>query len=179
MRWPNPTEYLRNPTAYHGSRRAFHIVDARLSGGEYGPGIYFTTNLREAVSFANRPAVLGLGKQTVIHECFVDLRNPIRYDQYFSMSSGRPVPDEPFLPPEFFKSAADFEAYERNRQIAKRVKELIVKTRELEIYPERAIRELQSFGFDGILVEFPVSGVMWYAVFNPQSLACSSFVLPE
>lgn len=151
-----------NPLAYHGSRKAFLMEEAYPSGGWYGPGLYFTSSLEEAKTFAERPALAASGPKTVIHACDIEFRNPILYHRYV----------KPTLVP--FWQRKEYAVDPPHKE---RVAEILLAVKAQEKGPQSAIRELQALGFDGIVVDFQFVGDRddtrkWYAVFDPRSLRC-------
>lgn len=133
--------------------------------GDYGPGIYFTTDHDEAVKYA-RKSYKSSGK---VYSCDIVFENPLPYHVYVKQSQmvggKRPLPDGAVM---------------------------VLISRGI-VSAAAAIRSLQRFGYDGIVAHFkrgvenvfgvkvskltPVAkesdaDVTYYIVFDPASVMC-------
>lgn len=137
MRWPNPTEYLRNPRVYHGTTRGFDISQGRLKSGDYGPGFYFTTNLEEARKYARGPfGTYGRESENIVYACDLEFQNPLYYHHAIPLGDAEPA-----------------EWFVKHGMPAKRgwaIMEVLLSPREFSA--DKVVNWLKRLGYDGIIV---------------------------
>lgn len=67
-----------NPTVYHGTPRAFPMVEGKVGRGDYGPGMYFTTLRAEAERYAGKGFSAGR-----VFSCDIEFKKPIEFHRVF------------------------------------------------------------------------------------------------